>query len=79
MNRWQEYHVYDSRRSTPGWPDLVLARPPGILFAELKLDRGRVSREQTYWIELLRSCGQEVHVWRPRDWEAIHARLRRRA
>jgi hypothetical protein len=74
--RWQHFHVYDSRRSDPGWPDLTLVRPPDLLYAELKTDKGRLSTAQSVWIDLLRNCGQEVHVWRPRDWSAIEERLR---
>jgi hypothetical protein len=32
------YHTHDSRRSKPGVPDLVLARPPVDRFVELKTD-----------------------------------------
>jgi hypothetical protein len=74
--RWEHFHVYDSRRSDAGWPDLTLVRPPELMFAELKTDRGRLSGAQRRWIELLRACGQEVHVWRPRDFEAVHGRLK---
>lgn len=76
LYQWQHFHVYDSRRSDPGWPDLTLARPPDLLFAELKTDRGRLSAAQRVWIEALRDCGQEIHVWRPRDFEGVHERLR---
>lgn len=72
------YHTYDSRRSEPGFPDLVLVHPMGdLLIAELKTDKGRVSPAQTLWIALLRGAGAEVHVWRPRDWERIVERLTR--
>lgn len=74
---WEHFHPYEMRRSDPGWPDLTLARTPEVLFAELKTDRGRLTDAQRFWIELLRSCGQEVHVWRPRDFEYVHRRLRR--
>lgn len=73
--KWEAYHTYDSRRSHPGWPDLVLARPPELIFVELKTDRGRVSPTQTLWLQRLAACGQEVYVWRPRDLDAVNARL----
>jgi hypothetical protein len=76
--RWVSYHTYDSRRSNPGWPDLVLARPPELIFVELKTDRGRVRPEQQLWLDRLVACGQEVHVWRPRDLGAVHERLKAR-
>lgn len=75
---WEHQHQYDSRRSDPGWPDLVLCRPPELLIVELKSDRGRLSRDQKRWLDRLQQCGVEVAVWRPRDWEQIVARLQRR-
>ena len=74
--RWQTMHVYDSRRSEPGWPDLVLCRAPELIFAELKTDQGRVTAAQQDWLDRLAACGQEVHVWRPRDFHAVQKRLR---
>jgi hypothetical protein len=73
---WFVYHTYDSQ---PGWPDLVLARPTTgeLIFVELKTDVGRLSPAQRSWLRVLEDCNQEVHVWRPRDFEAVHARLKR--
>lgn len=85
--RWHSYHppanvkfvnrdgLPSVQRISSGWPDLTLARPPELLFAELKSARGRLSPAQHFWIELLRSCGQEVHVWRPEDWAVLAERL----
>ncbi|WP_040595045.1 VRR-NUC domain-containing protein [Timonella senegalensis] len=63
------YHTHDSRRSQPGWPDLVLAnKKTGILlFRELKTERGRVRPEQKEWIETLTALGQDAAIWRPSD------------
>lgn len=63
------YHTHDSRRSTPGFPDLVLvhARKRRVLWRELKTSRGRVSPEQMTWIEALRQAGMDAGVWRPAD------------
>ena len=72
------YHTRDSRRSDPGWPDLVLVRPPRIIFAELKSERGRLTPAQQEWIERLKRCGLEVHVWRPSQLHIIAAVLSRR-
>lgn len=56
----------------PGWPDLVLAHPQhGIIFAELKAARGRVTAEQQAWLDVLHG-----EVWRPKDRELIVRRLR---
>ena len=64
---WLVYHTQFSIRSHRGWPDLVLCRPPRILFVELKSDRGRVSPEQRDWLDALRACGLDARVWRPTE------------
>lgn len=71
------YHTFDSRRSTAGFPDLVLMRPPELLVVELKAEKGRTSREQEAWLEAFRACGVTAFVWRPSDWKIIEAALRR--
>jgi hypothetical protein len=69
---WATYHPYLSIRSTPGWPDLTLVRPPRFVVAELKTEKGKLSIDQDYWIGLLRDCpGIEVFIWRPSDWDEI--------
>jgi VRR-NUC domain len=74
---WLTYHTLDSRGSEPGFPDLVLVRPPRLLFAELKTQTGRVSQAQRRWLHLLGQCpGVEVHLWRPGDWDEIETTLR---
>ena len=50
LGGWLTYHTYDSRRSEPGFPDLVLVRPPVILFLELKGPKGRISDAQRRWV-----------------------------
>lgn len=72
LSGWLCYHTHDSRRSAPGFPDLVLVRPPEIIFAELKTEEGRVRPEQRAWLEALGACpGVEVRVWRPAAWREI--------
>lgn len=72
------YHTHDSRRSAPGFPDLVLVRDERLLFAELKTDVGRVAPAQRDWLAALEATGVEVYVWRPKDWNQIIETLRRR-
>jgi hypothetical protein len=58
-----------------GFPDLVLCRPPRLLFVELKSEKGKVSNDQREWLDALRACGVEVYVWRPSELERITAIL----
>lgn len=51
-----------------GWPDLVLLRPPRLLFVELKAHRGTLDECQVQWLAELVACGAEVYVWTPTDW-----------
>ena len=73
---WMIYHTFMSIHSAPGFPDLVLVRPPRVVFAELKTDKGKVSDAQTEWLDSLKDCpGVECRVWRPEDWHNIMATL----
>ena len=77
LKGWADYCVWDSRHSPPGWPDLVLVRPPRIVIAELKTETGRLSAAQRKTIALLLGCpGVETFLWRPSDWESIEEVLR---
>lgn len=73
---WAHYHTHDSRRSSEGFPDLVLTRRPRVIFAELKADRGTLTDAQRAWIDELRACGQEAYIWRPKHWPNIEKLLR---
>lgn len=70
--RW--HHETDSRRSRPGFPDLVIVGNR-VIFVELKAEKGRVSVEQAEWINSLRLAGVEAYIWRPSDWPEIQQRL----
>lgn len=59
------YHTHDSRRSEPGFPDLVICGDRGVLYRELKTTKGRLTGPQNYWLERLRRAGQDAAVWRP--------------
>ncbi len=66
---WSAYHTHDSRRSEPGFPDLVLVsvQQQRIVYAELKTAKGRVSPEQVVWLADLSAAGAETALWRPAD------------
>lgn len=73
---WTWYHTYSSKRSTAGFPDLALFRER-VVFAELKSERGRVTREQAEWRRVVEHAGAEYHLWRPSDWDEVRRVLAR--
>lgn len=80
--QWMVYFTYDSRRSPPGFPDLILVRDGEIVFAELKTESGRVRPDQKVWIAALSvvagACASvDVYLWRPSDFDRINNRLAR--
>jgi hypothetical protein len=75
---WKVYHTFDSRKSTKGFPDLVLAKDR-VLYRELKTNTGETTVEQEGWLEVLKRAGADAGVWRPRDWPAIERELSRPA
>ena len=65
------HHETDSRRSKEGFPDLVIAGPEGVAFAELKSEKGRATAAQTEWIAAL--CPHVYAAfWRPSDWPMVY-------
>jgi len=78
------YHTYSSRRSEPGFPDLVLVHPGQgrVVFAELKTMRGKLTPAQESWIAALETAQGDgtvrVCVWFPCCWLSgeIEAELR---
>lgn len=75
LRGWRHHHHYDARKSTAGWPDLVLVRNARALFVELKTNTGEVTPEQRDWIDDLNRAGLTACVWRPRDWPMIAKEL----
>ena len=65
-----------------GFFDLVLVRrtPEGfsdIIFAELKSEKGRLTKEQQEWLDVLKlNPTTQCFVWRPSDWQEIISVLR---
>jgi hypothetical protein len=47
-------------------------RPPRVIFAEVKIEGGRLSEEQVARLARLKACpGVEAYTWRPRDWPDV--------
>jgi hypothetical protein len=62
------YFTWSSVHSPPGFPDLVLVKPPRVLFVELKTERGHLTEHQEWWLGHLVGCDQtETYCWRPHD------------
>jgi len=73
---WRAYHTFDSRRSQPGFPDLILVRPPVVIAAELKTDKGRITLAQREWLAVLERCDRiQTRLWRPQDRDQVLADL----
>ncbi len=74
---WMFYHTYGSRKSTPGFPDLVMMRAPVYVYAELKRQGVRdadVPHYQWEWLAEVQAAGDphfQAYLWRPADWPEI--------
>ena len=83
---WKRFHVRMSGvggsnvQGDRGFPDLVLVRPPRLIFAELKVGKSKPRPEQNEWlVALLNSSSAEVYLWTPVDWSHVLATLAGRA
>ena len=67
------YHTRNSRQSTAGFPDLILAYPQRrrLIFAELKMPKRELTQPQYNWLRAADSGGAESYIWRPADMDAI--------
>jgi len=75
---WLAYHVHDSRRSLPGYPDLTLVHPTRhvALWAELKVEGGALTLQQAHWLQALGQVRETAaFVWTPEDMATIRMRL----
>jgi hypothetical protein len=63
------YHPYDSRRSTPGYFDLILLGHGACYFLELKSATGRLTPAQQQWQAAAQAvtAPPRVEVVRPQD------------
>jgi VRR-NUC domain len=71
------YHVFDSRRSSHGFPDLLLVRERLVLL-ELKRETGRLTEHQKGWLRDLLGADVECYVARPSDLERVADLLQHR-
>jgi hypothetical protein len=54
-------------RTGPGFPDLVIIGPGGILHRELKTETGTISEEQRWVGKMINRHGGDYQVWRTSD------------
>lgn len=72
-NGWLIYHTHNSKRSQPGFPDLVALKDGFLVFAELKRERNaKLTDAQALWLSELEEIDEiQVELWRPSDWDKI--------
>ena len=63
-----------------GFFDLVLVRPPKILFVELKSTEGIINIDQQDWCRQIGLCQKRNRhiswdIWRPDDWDLVVKKL----
>ncbi len=77
---WKIHHDRGDYRNCiagdAGFPDYVLVRRGRVIFAELKSEAGKLTKNQLEWVAELGgpSLGKkvvEVYIWRPSDLEQI--------
>lgn len=71
LNKWLVYHTYDSRRSEPGFPDLVMVGKGAVIFAELKVGINTLTSVQIEWGDALLQAGANWFVWYPEQMQEI--------
>lgn len=72
LHGWWTWHDEDSRRNTAGLPDLICIHPRhGVVWIELKTEKGKVRDAQRDILLLLRKAGQRAFIARPRHSDAL--------
>jgi len=69
---WLVYHTHDSRRSAPGFPDIVALRGSRMLVLELKVN-GKPTEDQYRWLQAFDAAGAAAYVVRPKDLDELAA------
>lgn len=71
---WLVFFTQNSRRSPEGEPDLRLIRER-VIWAELKTEKGKLTKKQLEALERLNRACEETYVWRPSDVDQITQKL----
>lgn len=65
------YHTWNSMRSEPGYPDLMLVKDGRCLAIELKRDGQEPTLAQRRWLDAFAEVPCiETYVWHGADWES---------
>ena len=71
-NNWLVYHTYDSRRSEPGFPDLIMVKGRRLIAIEVKKEGKKTTPAQDMWISAMNLVvSTSAWVARPSDWEDV--------
>lgn len=78
---WKAYFTWNSLHSPSGYQDLTLLKGDQLIVAELKSEKGTVSKSQQEWLDAWGlfceySPNTHVYVWRPSQWDEIERILR---
>jgi len=68
---WLIYHTFNSRRSQPGFPDLVAVKGTRLMFVEFKTEKGKLHDAQIEWLNRLANANSEVYLVRPSTQDAF--------
>ena len=70
------YHTHDSRRSEPGFPDVVAVVGRVVWAVECKTSTGKLSGPQTRWLNALAAChGVRVFLATPETLDDLRVAL----
>ncbi len=68
---WKCYHTFDSRRSEPGWPDVVCLKNDRCIVYETKTERGKPTPAQLDWLAAFNDAGIPAKIVRPADLDSV--------
>lgn len=78
LNGFLVYHTHDSRRSAPGFPDIVAIRGEDLLAIETKSQRGRLTPDQEHWLRAFAGVERvQALLVKPAGWDELAALLSR--
>lgn len=81
LHGYLTYHTHDSRRSQPGFPDIVAVHPKTgyVWVGELKSTTGKVTDAQQEWIDAFQAGGIDADVYWPDHLDIIITRIKKGA